>query len=169
MRLKNKKLYAVVVCVFLIVMISKCREGMCGSNDNILKDWKDGFFEPTILEYYQEDITDVETLTNGSISIKYVDVDLNDDEQIDKIVFIRSPLHTGTKGDTLNILINEQGEYRLAVMGVYSLFSQEDEVVGAIYILKNRNNNFHDIKIVEGEAEEILLYYTEGRYQQKFD
>ncbi len=49
------------------------------------------------------------------------------------------------------------------------LFSQEDEVVGAIYILKNSNNDFHDIKIVESEAEEILLYYTEGRYQQKFD
>ncbi|MDL2281476.1 hypothetical protein LJC10_06450 [Selenomonadales bacterium OttesenSCG-928-I06] len=78
---------------------------------NILEFMKDGMEDTVVSDFYQQDIKDVQTLTNRPIKIKYFDVDLNDDGLQDKIVIISSSLHSGSAGDAFRILINDGNSY----------------------------------------------------------
>lgn len=131
------------------------------ADEVILENMKNGLEDEALLEYYQEDITGVDALTNGDIGIKYYDRDLNRDGWFDKIVVVSSPLHSGSNGDALQVLINEQGTYREAFYGVFSLFHQwTDETVGDVSILHTETNGYLDIRVVS-ENEFVLMYDEE--------
>lgn len=132
---------------------------------NILEAMKNGMNDETLQSYYAEDIYDVKTMTNGTIDIRYYDVDLNSDKLDDKLVIIRSPLHSGTAGDKFAILLNDGKSYTeiTEVSWYLSLLYQDNNYtpVGAVYVLKNETNGFRDIEIVSGDNRFILKYIDE--------
>lgn len=81
-------------------------------NINILEYLMDGMENPAIVDYYQEDIDDVMTISISKyIAIRYYETDLNDDGMNDLIVLILSPFHSGSHGDTFDILFNNRNCY----------------------------------------------------------
>lgn len=136
--------------------------------ENILLDLKNGLKDPTLTAYYHQDIDDVKKFSNGDIQIDYYDVDLDGDGRKDKIVIIRSPLHSGVMGDSLQILLSDQiDNYKTIFYGVYQFYDQNsnrDEVLGMVHILKNKTNGFYDIEIVSDDNVTILKY-IDGKYR----
>lgn len=174
---KKKIIETIIMVVFAAVLGCFCKQGVTilnteennvpASDFNILLDMRDGLSDADILAYYKSDIEDVEAITNGGITIDYYDVDLNEDNQMDKIVHIRSALHSGSHGDMLNILIKDGNGYREALTGTYRLFSQwEDDPLGEIYIMESISEGFHDIRMIS-DGVEIILQYEEDVYHQK--
>lgn len=159
----NKLLVMMVFLLLVIVMIIiRVRSG----NQNIVLEMKDGLENPDILEYYKQDIKDVKTITNSKmIYIKYYDVDLNEDGLVDKIVYIRSPLHSGAHGDNLAILLHEDESYKEIFSITIPLMCQDVDMtaIGEMYILNNKTNGFYDIKLSDGQNI-ILLKYADDIY-----
>ena len=163
------KLLLTMVFLLLVIAILVIR-GQAKSQNIVLK-MKDGLENPEILEYYKQDIIDVETITKGSIKIKYYDVDLNEDGLMDKIVHIASPLHTGAHGDSLHILINQGESYENILC--LTIFLYEEGIggtpteVGEIYIMPEKTNGFHNIRIISAVyGNETIWQYSEGSYER---
>lgn len=134
-------------------------------DENILLLMTNGMEDTSIVEIYQKDIDNVEALTQGEIKIYQYEIDLNEDSQVDKIVCIQSSLHSGSHGDTVQILINENGEYREVLHDTYRLFMQDSsyKALGEIYILPSKQDGFKDIQVKTDEAK-LILRYESGRY-----
>lgn len=65
-------------------------------NINILEHMKNGMENPAVVDYYQEGINDVMTITYSKrITIWYYETDLNDDGLDDLIAIVSLPLHFG--------------------------------------------------------------------------
>lgn len=155
--------YGIVIALIFVIITTIL---MLGRNKNIVYYMKNGLENPDILQYYKEDIENVETMTNGTIKIRYYDIDLNEDGMDDKIVYIRSPLHTGSHGDSFTILLNEGSGYTKILTMAISLYYQDVELtpIGEVYIMKDKTNGFHDIKVSTDEYR-FFLKYENGRYQ----
>lgn len=108
---------------------------------------EDAIKDDKIIQFYEEDIQDVENLTNGSITIKSCDIDLNEDGLVDKLVSVISPLHSGSHGDMFQILLNDESGFR------------------DIYILNSKSNGFYDIKIVT-DGNSFILRYQNDKYMR---
>lgn len=164
----NKLLLTMVFLLLVIVMLVIWAQS---KSQNIVLEMKDGFENPEILEYYKQDIIDVETITTSKrISIKYYDTDLNEDGLMDKIVYISSPLHTGTHGDSLHVLLNEGDSYRklllLTVLLFEDCFEEGDTKMGEMFIMPQKTNGFHNIEIFNLRFENrLILRYSDGKYQ----
>ena len=175
----NKKLMIIKLLIamfFLLSVIIILVVWVSPRNQNIVLKMKDGLENPEILEYYKQDIIDVKTITNSKIiEIKYYDIDLNDDGLMDKIVYIASPLHSGSHGDSFNILINNGESYDRIVYWTLLLWDQyydenEEEVVevGELYVLPEKTNGFHNIEIFSLRfGNRLLLTYEDGKYQME--
>lgn len=131
---------------------------------NELNNMKDGLENPVINEFYLLDQQEVESVSDVQMILKYVDVDLNNDGLEDKIVIIRSPIHSGSQGDMFEILLNNKGTYKKIYTGIFRLYSQEWDAVGSVIILKNVNNGLKNIK-VETDGEAIIIRYDGNSYQ----
>ena len=144
----SKFCFVVIVCLILTSYASNN-----GSVDkNILSKMQDGLENSDILIYYKQDIDDVNNMEKSkSINIWCYDIDLNNDELVDKIVIFRSPLHSGSQGDKFDILIrNSNGTYMNASpFSVIQLYTQGNipEEDTSVTILKARSNGFYDIEI----------------------
>lgn len=155
-----------VLLVMLIFILLKTK------NKNIVLYMQDGFEDSDIVQYFKQDIEDVEALTNGSIRIKYYDFDINDDGFTDKIVYIASPLHSGAHGDSLRILVYNGESYEEVLSMTALLWEQYREKgfevteMGELYIMPEKTNGFYDIKVKGFRFDnELILKYKDGFYQ----
>lgn len=136
---------------------------------NILEYLKDGMENPAIVDYYQEDINDVMMISHSKyIAIRYYETDLNDDGMNDLIVLISSPFHSGSHGDTFDILFNNKNYYRENEVGyIFRLISDSTDgylPFGQVYILNSKTNGYHDLEIFTDETH-FFLKYQNGAYQ----
>ena len=168
MKLRKKSIIIKLLIFILLLIIATAISTVWTreKEQNIVLKMKDGLENPEILEFYRQDIIDVKTITNSKIiDIKYYDADLNEDGFVDKIVYIRSPLHSGAHGDNLSILLNDGKSYRKIFSISIPLMCQDTDmtVIGEMYILKNKTNGFYDIRLSDGENI-ILLKYENDIY-----
>ena len=175
----SKKPIIIKLLIFILLLIIATAISIVWTSkkeQNIVLKMKDGLENPEILEYYKQDIIDVKTITNSKIiEIKYYDIDLNDDGLKDKIVYIASPLHSGSYGDSFNILINNGESYDRILYWTIWLWDQyydEDgeEVVevGELYVLPEKTNGFHNIEIFDLRfRNRSILTYVDGKYQME--
>ena len=161
-------MFFLVLVIIIFVIWVKTR------NQNIVLKMKDGLENPEILEFYKQDIINVETMTKGTIRIKYYDIDLNDDGLMDKIVYIASPLHSGSHGDSFNILINNGESYdrilywTLLLWAQYRRDGEEVVDVGELYVLPEKTNGFHNIEIFDLRfGNRLFVTYVDGEYQME--
>ena len=169
------RLVLLITCFALAVIFSGCDTHQDQLSDNIMLSMKDGKADSIVSKIYAEDISDAVTITfSKTIAIEYFDYDLNSDGIIDKIVTIRSPLHSGSGGDTVDFLIgNSDGTYRrisALVLRLYDVGGDiEDNENASIYILESKTNGFYDILIKNAGSvlgnREILLIYDNDRYK----
>jgi len=162
-----KRGIAVIILVAMVIFIL-----LKTKNQNIVPYMQDGFENPDILQYFKQDIEDVKNLTKGDIVIKYYNIDLNDDDLDDKIVYIISPLHSGTRGDSFIILINNGKSYDSVFYVAVILWDQYKEngmevtEMGEMYIMPEKTNGFYDIKLKDLKYKNnLLLRYEDGQYQ----
>lgn len=169
MHIKKSKL-KIIICLLvisvIILLIMLCKNLIPQTNENILNVMQDGMTDAAITNFYKEEIKAVEELTNADITIYCYTVDLNGDKQEDKIIYLRSPLHSGSHGDTVEIVMQENGEYRKVMTGIYRLFPQDEagKSLGAIHILTDRSEGVSDIEIIT-DGKQFVLEYRDGRYQ----
>lgn len=178
MKLSKKSIIIKLLIIILLLVIAAAigivwiRE----KEQNIVLKMKDGLENPEILEFYKQDIIDVKTITNSKIiEIKYYDIDLNDDGLMDKLVYIESPLHSGSMGNSFNILINNGESYDRILYCTLLLWDQyydenweEFEEVGELYVLPEKTNGFHNIEIFSLRfGNRLLLTYEDGKYQME--
>lgn len=129
---------------------------------------ENGLEDPVMNAYYSDEISDVEELTDGTIEIWYYPLDLNGDNREDRIVIISSPLHSGSAGDRLEILLNDGLLFEKISVGLtVRLLAQSPQYtpIGGIYILKSSHEDFCDIEIQSEST--FLLVYQDGEYQVK--
>lgn len=135
---------------------------------NMLLHLKNGLDDSVLTAYYQQDIDDVKKFSNSDIQIEYYDVDLNGDGWKDKIVTIRSPLHSGAMGDSFQILLNDGiDNYEVIYYGIHRFYVQNsngNEILGVVHLLNNKTNGFYDIEIIS-EDSETIIQYEDGRYR----
>ena len=112
---------------------------------------------------------DVESTTFSKvIQIKYYDYDLNEDGNVDKIVTIQSPIHSGSHGDALDFLIaTDNGSYRRISNLTVQMYGKE-KASANMFILNDITNGFHDILIQNGKRK-IVLKYQNDYYAPAFD
>lgn len=132
---------------------------------DILLHLRNGLEDPAVTAYYHQDIEDVKKLSDGDIQIEYCDVDLNGDGAKDKIVIMRSPLHSGSMGDAFQILLNDGTDnYGNIFYGIYRFYTQDSgEILGEVNILSGKTNGFYNIEIVSG-GDQTVIKYADGRY-----
>lgn len=165
MRLKRKNK------IFLLTLVAVLLFSIVVNNSKdykveILKNMKNGLEDESLVDYYWEYIQGSKNLSIVPITIRYFDIDLNKDGLEDKIVVLIAPILFSTShGDTVEILINENGSYRSAFSGVFKINKQNNEYTpfGKIYILKNMENGFYKIKILGDQTEVELIYNKKER------
>lgn len=130
---------------------------------NELEHMKDGMQNSSVNEFYYADQQEVNSVTDVKMILKYTDVDLNNDGLEDKIVIIRSPIHSGSQGDSFEILLNINATFIKAYTGVFRLYSQEGDALGSVVVLTEVNNGWKSIK-VETDDKTITLQYNNEKY-----
>ena len=162
----RREVGCILICITAILFIILNKNG--DKPINILDHMENGMDDPAMTAYYQQEISDVEDLTNGTIDIWYYPMDLNSDGREDRIVIISSPLHSGSSGDYLEILLNNGTSYVKGSVGLTVRLlrqSQKYVPVGGIYILQSRHEGFCDIEVQSEDA--FLLVYREGSYRME--
>jgi len=118
--------------------------------------FKDGMNDPSIVEYFAEDIEDVREMTISKIiTIEYASVDLNSDGLLDRVVIIASSLHSGSAGDTVYIYINENdsmfklvGNYSFQVHYQYeSCFKKGTDLISPFFVSQQQKNGYKNIAV----------------------
>lgn len=133
---------------------------------DIVPELKDGLQDDMILSYFKEDIDMV--AVSGSLvplEIYFYDFDLNEDGYIDKIVILRSAIHSSAHGDSLCFLLSSyDGTYSI-VDGptMYILSGSKEGKDNEMYISQKRTNGCHDIYVIGDRIR--ALAYENGRYE----
>lgn len=153
-----------LAAMLLFIIAAKNNE-----NINILEYMKNGMENPAVVDYYQEGINDVMTITYSKrITIWYYETDLNDDGMDDLIAIVGSPLHSGAHGDSFDILFNNGDYYSEGKMGyTFRLIDDlKDDYVayGKVYILQSKTNGYHDLEVFTDENH-FFMKYENGSYQ----
>jgi len=146
--MKLNKCYLLILVLFSIVLIS-C-ENNAEPNQDIIQNnitentyidivpyMLSGLENELIRTIYADDIRDVYEITYAKyIEIWYYETDLNDNGYNDYIVIVQSPLHSGSRGDSVDIWIyGENGEYHnVSGLSVARILEGNLEYNGKIYI-----------------------------------
>lgn len=156
-----------MMAVLAILFVSKISQ--THSKEDLLANMSNGLTDSLICEIYAEDILDVESITFSKvIQIKYYDYDLNEDGNVDKIVTIQSPIHSGSHGDALDFLIaTDNGSYRRISNLTVQMYGKE-KASAKMFILNDITNGFHDILIHNGKRK-IVLKYQNDYYAPAFE
>lgn len=162
MKLNKKHLISAISLGLGVIMLTGF--SACKVERNELDYMVNGEENSVVNEFYYSDRQDVESVSEVKMVLKYVDVDLNDDGLDDKFVIIRSPIHSGSHGDTFEILLNDNGNYEPVFNGVFRLYSQEWESVGTVTVLNETNNGLKNIMIKSSE-EPIVIQFNGNSYQ----
>ena len=146
-----------MMAVLAILFVSKISQ--THSKEDLLANMSNGLTDSLI---YAEDILDVESITFSKvIQIKYYDYDLNEDGNVDKIVTIQSPIHSGSHGDALDFLIaTDNGSYRRISNLTVQMYGKE-KASANMFILNDITNGFHDILIQNGKRKIVLKYQND--------
>ena len=130
-------------------------------------DWKEGLNDDVLKEYYKEDISDVMSMTEAKhIVIRYFDYDLNSDGLTDKFVIVASPIHSGSSGDSVDILINNgDGTYKNVSHYVMQILNQDTMKISSPIYISTQANGYHDIILI-GEKT-YRLTFDGDRYISK--
>jgi hypothetical protein len=144
-------------------ILSSCSEKVHDDNEQQLK-FYDGFENQTIIDFYLDYINDVEQMTNSKeIFIDYATYDLNDDELNDYLVFISSPLHSGSHGDTFHVLLNKgDGSYDIIASLTVPMYDQTDRRNPVVFVSSEKTNAYYDIILHQIDSLVILNYYNGG-------
>lgn len=132
---------------------------------NIVEKMSNGLENEIIKKIYADDIQDVYEMTYAKyMEIWYYETDLNDNGHDDIIVIVRSPLHSGSHGDSLDIWINDgNGEYNNVFEVVTRILADNPEYNGQIFISDKTTNGFKNIEIIC--ENNIILTYKDGIYK----
>ena len=93
-------------------------------------------------------------------SVRAFEIDLNDDGEKEIVGVVYSTFYLGTAGYSMFILQKQQSEYKDISILVF-------EPQKKVYILKNKTNGYHDIKL-SGSNHNCVQYvakYKDGMYQ----
>ena len=176
---KCKKILTLLLLVtltFVIVLVFIKKESLTEQNDNILFLMRDGMKNELIIEICSKEIVLVKDaqkngLTEQGIEIRYYETDLNQDGLKDIFIIIRSPLHTGSSGDTFWIKIN-RGEYYesgLPIMSNIELLDADlqpfQNDMSSICISDGITNGFYDI-VVRSFQDVFILKYDGNGYSE---
>ena len=96
-------------------------------------------------------------------SVRAFEIDLNDDGEKEIVGMVYSTLYLGTAGYSMFILQKQQSEYKDISILVF-------EPQKKVYILKNKTNGYHDIKL-SGSNHNCVQYvakYKDGMYQWSY-
>ena len=96
-------------------------------------------------------------------SVRAFEVDLNDDGEKEIVGMVYSTFYLGTAGYSLFILQKQQSWYKNISILVF-------EPQKKVYILKNKTNGYHDIKL-SGSNHNCVQYvakYKDGMYQWSY-
>ena len=96
-------------------------------------------------------------------SVRAFEIDLNDDGEKEIVGMVYSTLYLGTAGYSLFILQKQHSEYKNISILVF-------EPQRKVYILKNKTNGYHDIKL-SGSNHNCVQYvakYKDGMYQWSY-
>lgn len=162
---KNKILLSSLVVVLLFLIVTNSSKNY---KIEILKNMKNGLEDESLVNHYWEYIRGAKELSNVPVIIRYFDIDLNKDEVDDKIVVLIGPPFSTSHGDTVEILINDNGKYHLAFSGVFRINKQDSKYtpLGKINILKEMENGFYIIEILGDQTEVELIYdKKKGEYE----
>jgi len=140
-----------------IITDSLNKQGEVEKENMIKIERKCGLDNPILLDYYAEEIRDVNDLTDSKcIWIDSYYADLNADGLIDALIILDSVLHSGSAGLRFEILVNNgDGTYRevFRTRMRISNFSaaNEPEPIDEFFISLNSTNGFFDIYIIRDE------------------
>jgi len=125
----------------------------------------DGLENQTIINIYGDDINDVYRMgVADRLFIDYAVCDLNGNNLSDLIVLIRSPIHSGSHGDLLNVLINcGDGKYEIVASYIVQMYDQISPGKPVVFISAEKTKGFKNI-ILQQPDNDIVLVYTDGMY-----
>ena len=133
----------------------------------------DGLDDSILVDYYDEDIQFVYEFTESKhIQIDYFDVDLNSDGLKDKIVILKSPVHSGSAGDSVHILLNhEDGSLDNLFSNHLQLFSQAPLsalIETEFFVTDEKTNGFCGLIVKYGGGVILELRYNGEKYEVEF-
>ena len=176
--MKLNKFYLLVLILFCLIFISCANQNiiniadMANNNEskikliNIVDNMDNGLESELIQNLYTEYIKNVCEWTNSKyIEIWYYETDLNDNGYNDILTIVRSPLHSGSEGDSFDIWINDgNNEYSQVSSLVARILANDSSYTnGEVYILDKKTNGFKDINI-RNEDINIILTYQNNKY-----
>ena len=162
-RLRKRSKFFMLISVVIWLITVSCNNH---AQLNIVEKMSNKFENKLIQKIYSDDIRDVYEMTKSKyIEIWYYEIDLNDNGYKDVIAIVRSPLHSGSQGDTFDIWINDGSDeyYEVSGLSVARILADNPKYNGKIYILDRKTNGFRNITILS-EVEDINLIYEDGRY-----
>jgi len=158
MKLNN---ICLLILLLLCFVINSCNNH---SEINIVPLMLDGLENELIRMMYADDIRDVYEITYAKhIEIWYYEIDLNDNGYKDIIAIVRSPLHSGSRGDSFNIWTNNGNDEYNYILGLTArIIADDPEYSGSIYISNENTNGFKNVHIIS--ENDIKLVYQDGKY-----
>ena len=146
--------------MLLLVITNICTSCLKKTQSEHQLDFQNGFTSSTIIEIFLDEILDVISMTESrQILIDYATYDLNDNGLNDLVVCVRSPLHSGSLGDSMYILENS-GEDHYEEIGRFKLqmYSQTESEKPVILVSSEKMNSFYSIIINQIDSQTILVY-----------
>lgn len=132
--------------------------------------WRNALEDDEIMEMLAEDIREVEESSGAGIfEAIFIEYDLNDDDLLDLLLYVRSSVHSGASRSPITIFkMNSDGTYAEIGGGLTKVAfapMQDEGFLAKIYISNGLLNGFKTIKIQYVNGESDILYYEGGKYQ----
>ena len=151
--------------MLLLVISSVCASCTKKTQSEHQLDFQNVFTSSIIIELFLDEILDVISMTESrQILIDYATYDLNDNGLNDLVVCVRSPLHSGSLGDSMYILENS-GEDHYEEIGSFRLqmYSQTEPEKPIMLVSSEKINSYYSI-IIDSFDSQIILVYMDGGY-----
>jgi succinate dehydrogenase flavin-adding protein (antitoxin of CptAB toxin-antitoxin module) len=129
---------------------------------------RNGFDDPVVMEFFKEDIQFVYDHTESySILIDCYDADLNFDGYNDIIVLIQGTYFSGSAGNPIHVLLNNQDGTYTDISEIFTLlriqaFWSDDEPIEEFFISDAKSDGYSNI-LIQSDTEIIAeLHYSES-------
>ena len=160
-------MYVILFILFSICALGGCQESRTEPVE--LSDWHDGIENQAIMDYFKEEIEEINKVYNyKEVTIKYLEFDFNDDGKTDYLTCVSSAYHSGTKGDTNCILVSEDDGLREIPLILAFFFYKTDDneyVYSYCKVPGEKTNGFYDVILYDYSTnQEVLLQYNGDRY-----
>ena len=112
---------------------------------NIFLEMNDGLQNEVVKQLYEKEFSELRELSSSPAIVNVYEYDLNHDEINDKIVFLRSAIHSSTGGDTLQIWMSNGAEFEKVLDEIFYLMDMDNQFVAEAYIV----DNYTDVSSIE--------------------